>query len=688
MLQRRVGKLRPEFNRTVLINQTQFDSTYFRLDDIPDELTSGKNMFKIYGNNQVLQPGTEILIQVTDINGSAVYHHVNNYVDSTGRLVVGIWVYPETPPGLGKIEILGIASRRPDGRSIPRNWRNRYNIKWTREIIIKPDSPNDTPIIFQTIPGVKIFEYEREYLTQTYTMGSSIASQSIGGVIYNYSGFGDATLTIAGANFSASMVGGLITIPEPDFTLPTGYTYQTNTVIDSGNNPTYQSYISQIINNTTVKVDPYVVPVQSTAQVSYVNQSTTRNNTGTSTVNSAYPVTSFGTSPYTIEWQQDAQYASGSMNSQSFASVTLKNIDPIVGKVHKIKTLMKSHGFANYQTVNEEILQERDLLININSSLAYDRMGDFKSQELINEYWDTSVPNQPGAVAHVTHSDVQMISSMLISGSAQLSASTNYPSTPLSTDPFIKVATKTGVDLYQHNEYQVKFKVVAEAVDTAQTRSSYLDVYISGSGIGATDERNLGHKLVKLETTNVAPQYVTNVAQYVGIANQVMASGPINSPAMNGIPNRSPGLNSTIALPANFSPNTTQQVNPNSLPGMDESLLEVTFTPDVDTDAYIVFAVTRGHWYLSDVSLEGASDHGFTPNHTFFEFPIQTTQADDVLDFKFEFYNTVNQIANVTLTTQSLDFVGSNTFISGNNNVLSGSVSIGNGIIMQGFRAS
>jgi len=81
MLQRRIGTLRPEFNQTVLINQTQFDSTYFRLDDIPNELTSGKNMFKIYGNNETLLSGTEILIQVTDINGRPIYHHVNNFID-------------------------------------------------------------------------------------------------------------------------------------------------------------------------------------------------------------------------------------------------------------------------------------------------------------------------------------------------------------------------------------------------------------------------------------------------------------------------------------------------------------------------------------------------------------------------------------------------------------------------------
>ena len=56
-----------------------------------------------------------------------------------------------------------------------------------------------------------------------------------------------------------------------------------------------------------------------------------------------------------------------------------------------------------------------------------------------------------------------------------------------------------------------------------------------------------------------------------------------------------------------------------------------------------------------------------------------------MLDFKFEFYNSQDEIANISLMTQSIDFVGSNLYISGNNNQLSGSVTIGGGIVMQGF---
>ena len=114
-------------------------------------------------------------------------------------------------------------------------------------------------------------------------------------------------------------------------------------------------------------------------------------------------------------------------------------------------------------------------------------------------------------------------------------------------------------------------------------------------------------------------------------------------------------------------------------------MLELTYTPSLDTTAHVVFVITRGKWHIADVSVEGANDYGFTPNHTFLEIPIQTPQADDILDFKFEFFNTDGDIANITLTTQSMDFVGSNLYISGNDNFMSGSINIGNGIMMQGF---
>ena len=666
MLQRRVGKLRNEFFQTVLINDTVPDSQYFRVDDLPQELTAGKNMFKMYGDNTLLVPSSDILIQVTDINGQPIYHHVNNFVDASGRILVGIWIYPETPPGLGRIEIIGKATRRPQGNFVPHTWTNKFNVKWSRDIIIAPHKPNKTPIVFKQIPGVSITENVREYLTQTYLTGTSIGVQSVGEISYNYSGYGNAYVTITGAQFSASMAGGLLTVPDPNVTLPVGYVLQT------GASTEYTAYVDSVVNNTTLQVSPHTLAVQSTNTVSNINNDGRSN---VSTVASTLPVTSFGPiANYTMSWQQDATYATGSTNSQSFASITIKNMDPMVGKVHSVKTHMKSHGYADFQLVGEEIIQERDLLINVDSDLAFDRVGDFKSQEIINEYWESGSENQTINFVN-KHSDEQMISSLIVTGSDLLNGSTNYPDPPSNIDPYIFVKNKTGIDIYQDNEYQIKFKIVAEAYP-GQVSSSYMDIYISGSNIGASDGRNIGTKLITLESTNVAPGFVTNVNQFNNIASNQYAAystGRTNNTSQN------------LTLPASFNSNTQTAINISDIPPIDERLLELTYTPSLDTTAHVVFVITRGKWHIADVSVEGANDYGFTPNHTFLEIPIQTPQADDILDFKFEFFNTDGDIANITLTTQSMDFVGSNLYISGNDNFMSGSINIGNGIMMQGF---
>ena len=207
-----------------------------------------------------------------------------------------------------------------------------------------------------------------------------------------------------------------------------------------------------------------------------------------------------------------------------------------------------------------------------------------------------------------------------------------------------------------------------------------MEIYISGSGIPADDSRNIGKRLIKLETDNKAPTLVNSAASFIGLANlSNNLASPISIPAVSANVSKA-----STAIPATF-PANAQAIQPTAPNLPDERQLEVSFTPITDTSAHLVFAAYRGRWYISDVSIQAAEDQGFTPNHTFFEIPIQTAQADDVLDFKFEFYNSQDEIANISLMTQSIDFVGSNLYISGNNNQLSGSVTIGGGIVMQGF---
>ena len=51
-----------------LIADTDPDSTYFEVSEVPDILTGGKNLFMLKGNRDLLAPGSIIEIEVTDLN--------------------------------------------------------------------------------------------------------------------------------------------------------------------------------------------------------------------------------------------------------------------------------------------------------------------------------------------------------------------------------------------------------------------------------------------------------------------------------------------------------------------------------------------------------------------------------------------------------------------------------------------
>ena len=149
----------------MLITDHDPDSTYFEVAEIPGYFTGGKNLLLLGGNNQLLKPGTNIEVEITDKFGNPVYHEVNQYIEAgTNKRAVSIYVYETTPQGIGWITIAGEADKRPNGNRIPISWRDTLNVKWMKRIRIYPFRENRTRVILQRPPVIKIKELVREYL--------------------------------------------------------------------------------------------------------------------------------------------------------------------------------------------------------------------------------------------------------------------------------------------------------------------------------------------------------------------------------------------------------------------------------------------------------------------------------------------------------------------------------------------
>ena len=159
----------------VLVNDTQSDSKYFKITELPDTFTGGKNAFLIAGSEHLV-PDTKIQIEIKSADGNVIYHEpgeglisssingesfVTEYYEGVSK-VVAVYIYPDTSYGPCTLTILGELSEYEDGNGImtpvPLDWEGKYNVKWQKEIDVNPSLPNTTKIRFYRRPTPTINE--------------------------------------------------------------------------------------------------------------------------------------------------------------------------------------------------------------------------------------------------------------------------------------------------------------------------------------------------------------------------------------------------------------------------------------------------------------------------------------------------------------------------------------------------
>ena len=149
-------------------------SKYFKLTELPDTFTGGKNAFLIQGS-EYLVADSLIKIELKDSKGDIIYHEpgegivsasvngepiVTEYYEGVSK-VVSVYIYPDTAYGPSTITILGeLTSYDNNGINtpIPANWEGSYNVKWQKEINVVPSLANDTRIRFYRRPTASISE--------------------------------------------------------------------------------------------------------------------------------------------------------------------------------------------------------------------------------------------------------------------------------------------------------------------------------------------------------------------------------------------------------------------------------------------------------------------------------------------------------------------------------------------------
>jgi hypothetical protein len=195
----------------VYIEDNTPNSVYFQVTNLPQYFTGGRNSFFI-GGSSVLQNGSSIQIEILDSNNQPVFYNpVPKYIQGDARMV-SVEINENTAVGPATVIIMGTAVSTIDGRPIPPDWQNTYNVRWTGKIVIEHNLRNSSQIVFLDNPVV-LSEERRLYNvdTSSFTTASIPFTASLTPTLYSSIQVGYLISAVSPTTFSADLTNSYIT---------------------------------------------------------------------------------------------------------------------------------------------------------------------------------------------------------------------------------------------------------------------------------------------------------------------------------------------------------------------------------------------------------------------------------------------------------------------------------------------
>jgi hypothetical protein len=575
---------------------------YFQITEFPTRLTAGKNLFKLRGHPTHLKLGGVLNLEVLDYNGDPIYTEVIDYIDEDKSRVIAIYIYSETSPGDCTVTLVSEA-QTINNQPVPTQWQGRPNIRWSRTVPVNPNVSNVSEIIFSKLPEVTVSEQVGVQLDRIYS-GSQQFPTYTTGTVRMFSLNGAPALELLGGKFTGDMQTGTITVTTPQSPTPTP-NYPAASAV-------YTSTIKKILSDTTALLDQeYTV---------YISQSIF-----------PHTYTEFANSAYSLTYEQTPTYVA-TENSQSFALLQIKELEPATGDVSRIKVYTNNKGtVGTWELVNDVELEETEIFVTSTASLFPDQsIGTFTSQSIINTYWDgfAYVGKTTGTAPTLAWSTASLNNAMSITSATDIAARNSV----------LVVQNKSA-----YNGVFIATSSYKVTIDALGTRDSSglnprLAVYISGSAVAFDPTDYFNQELPKILGKRIGEIEVTSNSQR---------------------------FDDTVF---NFETNYT------------------------GTGA-LLFVVESGQWQIADIRTTTDNDAGYSPNYTRIRSIIETPhKANNQISFKVEYYNVDGVVSKQISYLYDNAWQGGNRYIDGDYSMLTGSLyvadSLESGVAISGYKNS
>ncbi len=664
----------------VFIQDTNPNSDYFNVYDLPEELTLGASSFLIAGSS-LLKGNIELKIELIDSSGNVIFTTpIDNYLEGLSRRV-SIEVYDNTSPGVATLHILGELD--PKKTQVPTNFQNVYNVRWSKNININTTKPNTREILFYGQPTISVTEVPKGLIDRS-DVGGSLKESTVNATVNidvtpevvfdsepnDQEDFGEDPITRGDVGFDEDIKskkpstkadvsrnirgskkkglgkgkgGGGSQTSEFDLTA--------NIIaVDAGVNNSANKLTSDfigatititnphtLVNTTKYPTSKYTLPTTYSTKISdVVNEKTFKLQNPyyiTDNRNRRIPVSlKSSTNNASITYETFVEETNNTTYLRSFADITIGNLRTFSGDVFKSKIFVKdSNAASDYEEIYDGIIESPNILINENSATGFQNIGFFHTQSIIDNNWvSSSRVSGRTTGSFVTQNNSYIMDGALISGSVQ----------PL--DDYVEFRTAVSYSLENSVDYDISFdsyfiKGLKQYKEKSSDGSMFelktekraeLQVYLSGSGITGTDgEEDYFLGKIDIDDNENDEGFRSNV---VGSFRSSKTGSPTS---------------------------------------------------------WLLFRLYAGQFVIKDVSFVPWSETNFNPNYfrTLIPMPAEKIiRKKDKFDFRAEFYDVNNNEAEVGAEVNNIVFNGVPTIVDGQDNKISGSMFIGDSVEMYG----
>ena len=587
----------------VLIEDTSTRSDYFKISQFDGYFYGGRNAFLVAGTG-VLKPNSKILVEVLNKDGTPVYSApVSQFIEGNSRLVQ-IEVYSDTPIGPGKIVLLGCADFFKDGAPVPNEWKDRFNVRWTTDVIISPRVENKTPIRFVKPPSLLVeekfyLEPSSSAFIQRLQAPLDIEFEPTYLNVFQNGYLLRITGPTTSSAFSSEYLNGRLT---------GSLQYVTPTTTESLR---VELPITKIFNDRLAESRGNLLYTDKKTLISSgFFSSSVSYNTNINSLGNVYV-----TGALSLEY--DKLEAVNTIFDVSYAKIRVVNLSTISGEIHKIRISYRPSAEPGEYIILGDVNTAVTELFAVDSASRIVETGKFTNDLVRDDYWYTATmslqKNQIEPVLPPYYYSSSLVPEKINSSQSDLLDGINASPVIIGNSFIDDVSYFVGnrstnyITLFPGSEYTLKFDAIANkysgSVELIQPDYS-MEVYLvpqepSGSSILTTDSR--GQLLGVLKPNNAFSRQNFENTQF------------------------------------NFTPNIKD--------------------PSV---AAIRFVVYGGWWSLANVSVKTATENLFSPDEV--DILLQNVNfKNKVLTFKAEYLDVNNNSIGITTLSTPRYFFGSTT---------------------------